>query len=160
MSQLLKIGLIVALAARVAPALAGFTSPTLLLSTATATSAGGGHAVAFTGSFDFPNTVQPGYPLHLVVSQGTRFVRYPILGPAVAGTSTVLADGLLVDTELPALLAAGAPAPATVRVLTVTATDLRVILPPGFGSGPTRAVLFTILPDGPVVSNPIDFVVP
>src|SRR5262245_9732323 len=85
-------------------AFAGFTSPTLLLSTATGTVANGGRMVALTGTFDFPDTVQPGYPLNLVVSQGTRFVRYPILGQPVSGTSGTLSDGLLADAELGTLL--------------------------------------------------------
>lgn len=148
------------LATSVAPALAGFTSPTLLLSAATGTVVGGGRSVALTGSFDFPNTVQPGYPLNLVVSQGARFVRYPILGTAVGGTSSTLSDGVLSAGELETLLLAGSPSAAPVRVLALTATDIRVALPAGFASGPTRAVLFTILPDGPVISNPIDFTLP
>src|SRR5215813_7887408 len=92
-------------------AFAGFTSPTLLLSTATGTVANGGRMVALAGSFDFPDTVQPGYPLNLVVSQGTRFVRYPILGQPVSGTSATLSDGLLTDAELSVLLGDGVPAP-------------------------------------------------
>jgi len=141
-------------------AFAGFTSPTLLLSAATGTVANGGRTVALTGTFDFPNTVQPGYPLNLVVSQGTRFVRYPILGQPVSGTSAALSDGLLTDAELGAFLRDGAAAAPAVRVLALTATDLRVTLPATFGSGATRAVLFTILPDGSVISNPIDFTLP
>src|SRR5262245_31452421 len=141
-------------------AFAGFTTPTLLPSTATGTTTDGGRMVTLTGSFDFPNTVQPGYPLNLVVSQGTSFVRYPILGPAVTGTSVALADGFLTAAELDGLLADGTAATPRVRVLTVTASDIRVALPATLGPGPTRAVLFTILPDGSVISNPIDFVLP
>ena len=101
----------------------------------------------------------PGNVRRQVVSQGTRFVRYPILGQPVSGTSAALSDGLLTDAELGRLLGDGAPTPS-VRVLTLTATDIRVTLPTTFGSGPTRAVLFTILPDGSVISNPIDFTLP
>src|SRR5215510_11139918 len=89
-------------------AFAGFTSPTLLLSAATVRPPLATVPVALTGTFDFPNTVQPGYPLNLVVSQGTRFVRYPILGQPVSGTSAALSDGLLTDVELSAFLRDGA----------------------------------------------------
>lgn len=56
-------------------AVAGFTSPTLVLSSARGEAAGGGRAAALEGSFDFPNAVQVGYPLHVVVFQGATFAR-------------------------------------------------------------------------------------
>ena len=139
---------------------AGFTSPTLLLSTAMGAAAEGGRMAVVDGSFDFPNAVQQGYPLHLVVYQDTRFVRYPVVGGAVSGTSSTLADGLLVDAELDALQQAGTAAGGGVRILSLTPTQIRVALPQNFSAGATRAVLFTVLSDGAVISNPIDFTLP
>ena len=143
-----------------APVRAGATTPLLGLTSATASVAGGGRTVALEGTYDYPNAVQVGYPLQIVVFQGTRFVRYPIAAPAVTGTSDTLADGRLSADELDRLLAAGAPAPAAVRLVTATAGSLRLALPAEFTAGPASAVLFTILPEGTVLSNPMDFVLP
>lgn len=139
---------------------AGITSPTLLLSAASGIAAGGGRAVTVEGAFDFPNAVQVGYPLNLVVFQGTRFVRYPVVGGPVAGTSATLADGVLADTELTSLLQDGATVAGSTRIITLAPSQIRVALPSTFTAGATRAVLFTVLADGPVVSNPIDFTLP
>jgi hypothetical protein len=139
---------------------AGATSPTLVLGVAEGEALDGARAARFEGSFDFPNAIQVGYPLQLVIFQGTRFVRVPLVGSPRTGTSTALADDALSEAELPGLLAAGAPAEAGVRIVTVTDRDLRVTLPASFAAGPTRAILFAILPEHPVLSNPIDFVLP
>ena len=139
---------------------AGATSPTLVLSAAVATAAANARAVALEGSFDFHNAVQVGYPLEIVVFQGTRFARYPIAGSTVSGVSGALADGQLTEAEVPSLLGAGAPAAAGVRIVTMTGAGLRVTLPVEFVAGPARAVLFTVLAEGTVLSNPIDFVLP
>lgn len=139
---------------------AGATTPTLVLGVAEGDALDGARAARFEGSFDFPNAIQVGYPLQLVVFQGTRFVRVPVVGTPVTGTSAALADGALAEGELTGLLAAGAPAEAGVRIVTVTERDLRVTLPASFTTGATRAVLFAILPEHPVLSNPIDFVLP
>jgi hypothetical protein len=141
-------------------ACAGFTSPTLVLSAAQGEAATAGRAAAFEGSFDFPNAVQVGYPLNLVVFQGTTFVRYPAAGAPVTGTSTALGDGVLAESELAALLGNGGPVTASVRVVTMTPSAIRVTLPATFGAGLTTGVLFTILSDGSVLSNAIDFDLP
>ena len=144
-----------------APAVrAGSTSPLLVVSAASGSAAGGGRSAVFEGTFDFENVVEVGYPLQIVVFQGTRFVRYVVAGPVVTGTSAVFADGQLTDVELPALITVGTTADAGVRIVTVTATGALVTLPATFTAGTTTVVLFTILPDGTVVSNPVDFVLP
>lgn len=139
---------------------AGATSPTLVLGVAEGEALDGARAARFEGSFDFPNAIQVGYPLQLVVFQGTRFVRVPLVGTPRTGESPALADGTLAEGELTALLAAGAPTAAGVRIVTVTDRELRVTLPASFTAGPTRAILFAVLPEHPVLSNPIDFVLP
>jgi len=140
--------------------LAGATSPSLVLSAASGEAADGARAVSVEGSFDFPNALQVGYPLQLVFFQGTRFARYEVAGAAVAGQSTALADGSLDEGELVGFLGDGAPAPAGVRIVTLTMTEGRVTLPAEFTAGPATAVLFTILADGSVISNPLSFVLP
>jgi len=148
----------VALAA--APVGAGFTSPTLVLTSAVATLAPAGRSLAVTGEFDFPNAVQVGYPLSLVVFQGTQFVRYPAAGAPVAGTSALLADGVLAEGDVPAVAAAGAPASAPVRVISITVSGVRVVLPAAFAPGNATAVLIATIPEGAVLSNPVNLVLP
>jgi hypothetical protein len=139
---------------------AASTSPTLALSAAIGSGAGLAHGATVEGSFDFPNAVQPGYPLQLVVYQGTQFARFQVGGPVVTGASALLADGSLDQTELVAFLGQGAPAPAGVRIVTVTSSLIRVTLPSTFAPGSATAVLFTVLADGSVVSNALPFVLP
>jgi hypothetical protein len=139
----------------------GFTEPTLALAAASGVVAGEARAAVLEGSFDFPNAIQLGYPLQLAVFQGDRFARYPVSGGApVTGVSAALADGVLSQDELPAFVAAGSPAPPAVRILTIAPDRLRVALPPTFTAGPTTALLFTILQNASVLSNPIDFTLP
>ena len=151
---------ILALALAASTALAGFTGPTLTLSRATGASGDGARGARFEGSFDFPNAVQADYSLHLVVFQGTTFVRFPVTGGPVSGTSATLADGILDADETPALLAADTPAPAGIRIVQIAANGITVTLPPALGPGPTRALLVAVLADHPVFSNPIDFTLP
>lgn len=141
-----------------ATAWASATSPTLIVSGARAVRADGRHAVTIEGTFDFANAVQVGYPLQLVVFQGTRFVRYPAAGAPRTGDTPLLADGRLDAAELPAFLAAGEPATADVRVVTLTATSALVALPAEFAPGTATAQVFTVLPEEPVLSNPLALV--
>lgn len=150
------------LALAVAPLLAqaGFTSPTLVLSAAHGDAGPAGRGAAFEGEFDFPNAVEVGYPLNLVVFQGTTFARYPAAAPPVTGTSATLGDGVLAEGELDTLEAAGSPADTSVRIVSITPSTIRVTLPSTFTSGAASGVLYTILPDGSVVSNAVGFVLP
>ena len=158
----MRFGLLLALLVLVRPAaaLAGATSPALVLGAASGEGSPGGHTVLLEGAFEFDNALQVGYPLQAVVFQKTRFVRYPIAGPPVTGTSPTLNDGVLTDAELAAFLGDGAPTPAAIRIVTVAPSSLRVTLPAQFRSGAATALLFTILPEGSVLSNQIDFVLP
>jgi hypothetical protein len=159
-SRLRVVLALLALAVAGGRALAGFTSPTLVLSAAHGDVGAAGRAAAFEGSFDFPNAVQVGYPLNLVVFQGSTFARYPAAGVPVAGTSAALADGTLAEAEVAAFASQGSPAAPPVRVVTMTPSAIRVTLPASFTAGPATGVLFTILADGTVLSNAIDFVLP
>jgi hypothetical protein len=139
---------------------AGFTSPTLVLSAARGDAGPAGRGAAFEGDFDFPNAVEVGYPLNLVVFQGTTFARYPAAAPPVTGTSPTLGDGVLAEGEVDTLDAAGSAAAPSVRIVTMTPSTIRVTLPSSFTSGAASGVLYTILPDGNVVSNVVAFVLP
>jgi hypothetical protein len=139
---------------------AAATSPTLLLSRVAAQAVLGKRTLTFEGLFDFENALQVAYPLHLVVFQGSRFVRYPVVGGAVTGDSALLADGVLALGELPALLSQGTPAPNGVRLVTLTPSGGVVTLPDDLVAGDATAVLFTVLPEENVLSNPVTFVLP
>ena len=153
------VGLVLAAAAPAALRASG-TSPALVLSAATGSAAGSQRAVTLDGSLDFANAVQVAYPLSLVVFQGSRFVRYRLPGAVVAGTSPELADGNLTTDEIDAVDHEGSAAPAAVRIVTLVADRIRVALPADFVAGPTTAVVYAILPDSNVLSNPIDFTLP
>jgi hypothetical protein len=139
---------------------AGFTSPTLVLTSAVGNVAPAGRSLAVGGEFDFPNVVQVGYPLSLVVFQGSHFVRYPAAGTPVAGTSALLADGALAESEVAAFVASGTPVAPPVRVVSITAGGLRVVLPAAFAAGSATVVLVATIPEGAVLSNPVNVVLP
>jgi hypothetical protein len=138
----------------------GFTTPPLILSEASGAEAGGQHSVSLRGTFDFENAVQlTGYPISLIVFQGTTFARYPFTGAPVVGTSAVLADGILTEAEV-ASLGPGTPAPTGVHIIDLESDTIRVTLPPTFTAGSATAMVIAILVDGTVVSNPIVFSLP
>jgi len=139
---------------------AAATSPTLLLSRVQVDAVLGKRTLTFEGVFDFENALQVAYPLHLVVFQGSRFVRYPVVGAAVGGTSALVADGALTSGELATLLAHGTAAASGVRLVTLTPTGGVVTLPDDFDAGTATAILFTVLPEENVLSNPVTLVLP
>lgn len=158
--QWLLLGLVIGLAMSTSIARAGFTSPPLVLSEARVAEGGGQRAVFLRGTFDFENAVQLGYPISLLVFQGATFVRFPLSGTAVVGTSSLLADGDLLDTEVDAVLAAGSPAPAGVRIVGLEPETIRATLPLTFTGGSATAIVIAVLTDGTVLSNPITFTLP
>ena len=139
---------------------AAATTPTLVLTTAAPVAVGEARTVAFEGTFDFPNALEVGYPLALVVFQGTHFVRYPMTGPAHMGESSAAVSGRLDADDVPTLDLEGVEAPADVRIVTFVPDRLRVTLPATFTAGRATAVLYASVPHGAVVSNPIVFVLP
>ena len=145
---------------RGSPVRAGATTPTPVLAAASGAAAGSARTATLDGVFDYPNAVQSGTALQVVVFQGTRFVRYPLSGTPVTGDSSLLADGALDQAEIPAFLATGTSAPASVRFLTLTASQARVALPTSFATGPATAVVFGVFGAESVLSNPLTFVLP
>ncbi len=141
------------------PARAGFTTPTLVLTDASVIEVDGARTATFAAAFDFPNAVQTGYRVSLVVWQGTHFVRFPVSGSILEGTSSVLSDGALADTEVPTLFAAGS-AISNARILQVERDRISVSLPPGFAAGAASAILATMPSEGSAVSNTLGLVLP
>ena len=159
MSRLVPATLLLA-ALAAGDAFAGATTPRLALSAAAGSAAGAARSVVVEGNLDFGNALQVGYPIDLLVFQGATFARFPFAGAPIAGTSPELADGALAPTEIAALLAEGAAPPAGVRIVTLVPTSIRVTLPAAFTAGPATAIVFGILTDGTVLSNPITFTLP
>ncbi len=139
---------------------ASATSPTLVLSAGQAVQAEGRYTVTIEGTFDFANAVQVGYPLQIVLFQGTRFVRFPLGGTPLTGVAAVLADGRLNASELPALLAAGSPASSEVRLLALTAKTAVLAIPAEFARGAATVQTVALLAEHPVLSNPLALVLP
>jgi hypothetical protein len=141
---------------------AGATSPTLVVSSATAAAVNGVRSVALEGMFDFDNAVQTGYALQFLVFQGTTFVRFPVADPPRTGTSPLVADGDVTEGDFASLAGAGQAAPAETRIVSLTSRSARLVLPPSFTAGPATVMIATILPndDDAVLSNPLPFVLP
>lgn len=153
-------GAVLALAFHAPGARAGFTSPPLVLSSASGAEGAGQRAIALRGTFDFENAIQLGYPISLLVFQGETFVRFPLAAAPIAGSSSTLADGVLAEAEIDALLATGSPAPAGVRIVDLEPETIHATLPLTFTTGPATAIIIAVLTDGSVLSNPITFTLP
>ncbi len=136
------------------PAGAGSTDPTLAIGQVVARPAGPGSVLEVTGIFGFDDVLQVSYPLNLVVSQGTRFVRFEVGAVPQSGTFSGLSDGLD-TTEIAALEAAGQDEPQA-EILWLAPNRLLVALPPSILDGTVTAVLYVELPgEGSFVSNAV-----
>ena len=151
---------------------AGFTSPKFAILGVTSLVADGARSVTILagdlavrmGDFDFPNTVQGGTTLHVVLWQGTSFVRYPLHAAPMSGTSTTLADDAVADVEVATLLGEGGPAPSGTQIISLSATSLTVTLPASFTAGSCHAQLVTLFNEAGgangIVSNVVPFTLP
>ena len=139
---------------------AGATSPTLVLATGRPVGAAPPYGVRLTGTFDFENVLQLEVPIELVVFQGSRFVRFPLGGDPLEGTTAAVADGILSQSDLPALDAASSPVGDGARVTALGPTAVGVALPSVFGPGPVTAIVVARLVEETVFSNPIQVVLP
>jgi len=135
------------------------TDPTLALTGAEAASGDGPVLVRLQGSLQFDDLLQFDFPAGVVVYQGTRFARVPVVGPVVSGSSSLLAGGLA-PSELFGLLDLGASAAAPARLVTLTPTTISFVLPPGFDPGTATAVLYAVLEGDAFLSNPITVTLP
>lgn len=134
------------------PARAGSTDPVLVIGQVTASGGAPARIVDLLGSWGFDDVLQIDYPLNVVVSQGTSFVRYPVGDIAVSGTFAGLADGLSA-AEIGALEGIGSPA-SDAQILRLAQHEMTLALPGSFSSGEVRIVLYTTLPgEGTFLSN-------
>lgn len=118
------------------------------------------HLLTATGAFNFDDLVQVPFPAAgLLVVQGARFARYDVDGTVREGTTPSVADG--VDpAELEALLALGASAAPPARLVRLAASEVTVVLPPGFEPGAASVALFALHENESFVSNAIAVVLP
>lgn len=141
------------------PARGAGTDPTLALTSGEAIAGGSATMVRLRGSLAFDDQLQFAFPAGVIIYQGTNFVHVPVNGSAMSGVAGFLADGL-VDTEVQTLIALGAPAAAPARLVSLQPSEVRVVLPAGFGSGPATAVVYAVLEGDGFLSNPIAVTLP
>jgi hypothetical protein len=120
----LLIGLVVLIAS---VAHAGSSEPKLAIAEATASSDTGVVSVEILGNFDYDNAVRLGYPLSVLVTQGTSMAR--MLFDGRVGTGDAWTD-LSPPAETP-----GAPG-----VIAIGPERLTVVLPSSFTPGGTAAL--------------------
>ena len=134
------------------PALAGSTDPVLVIGQAIGGGGSPTRVVDLLGAWGFEDVLQIEYPLNIVVSQGTSFVRYPVGDVPVAGTFAGLADGLTAG-EIAALESAGSPT-ADAVILRLALHEMSIALPDTFAPGSVEIVLYTSVPgEGTFLSN-------
>lgn len=131
---------------------AGSTDPVLVIGEAHASGGSPARLVDLLGSWGFDDALQLDYPLSIVVSQGSTFVRYAFGEAPVSGTFAGLADGLSIS-EIPALEATGSPA-AGAAMSRLSLHEMTLAVPPVFAAGNLDVVLYVSLPgEGTFLSN-------
>ena len=131
---------------------AGSTNPVLVIGHATASGGSPARIVDLLGSWGFEDVMQIDYPLNVVVSQGSTFVRYPVGGTPVSGTFAAIADGLVAG-EIPALEATGSTAP-TASITRLALHEMTLALPAAFSAGDLDVVVYVEIPvEGTFLSN-------
>lgn len=136
----------------VTTARAGSTDPVLVIGQATASGGSPSRVIELLGAWGFDDVLQIDYPLNIVVSQGTSFVRYPVGDVAVAGTFAGLADGLSLG-ELTALESTGSPT-TDALLIRLALHEMTLGIPATFAPGSVQVVLYTTLPgEGSFLSN-------
>lgn len=159
---ILRIPIIAAAAALWVAALApaargGSTDPMLVIGQATAAGGSPARIVNLLGAWGFDDALQIDYPLSIVVSQGTSFVRYPVGGSPESGTYSGLADGLSI-AEIPALESAGGLA-SSASIQRLARHEMTLALPATFASGAVTVVLYVSIPgEGTFLSNTVETV--
>ena len=155
--------LIVLLAGAVAfagGAAASGSAPTLALTGADAfVTQAGGRAVVATGSFNFDDRLQFGFPVGVLIVQGDRFARYDVTGQIVSASSPLVADGV-VATDIPALLAIATAAAPPAALVQIRPDRITVALPPELGPGPAVVMLYASKDSESFVSNAVSVELP
>ena len=151
---------VLTLAALPLAARASGTRPVLFASATDAfASASGVRSVTVTGEYSFDDRLQFGFPVGVIVYQGTRFAVFDASGAATAGTSAAVADGVD-DKDVADVLAAGTPAAAPAGLLQLRPDSMTVTLPPGFTAGAASVVLYAQQDDKSFASNVLSVVLP
>lgn len=119
----------------------------------------GARAVVATGSFNFDDRLQFGFPVGVIVVQGDRFARYDVSGAIVSASSPLVADGV-VATEIPDLLAIAGSAPAPAALVQIRPDRITVALPPDFVPGAAVVLLYAYKESEAFVSNVIALELP
>ena len=136
------------------PCRAGSTDPELAVGEVTAIPAGDTAVLQVSGTWAFDDILQVDFPLNLVVSQGTTFVRYQVGQPARSGNLPGLADGFQVG-EIGALEAQGVEDPGA-RFVLLSAHRIVVVLPPSISDGPLTVTGYVVVPGADaVLSNSV-----
>jgi hypothetical protein len=131
---------------------AGSTDPVLVIGQASASGGSPSRVVDLLGSWGFDDALQIDYPLSIVVSQGSSFVRYRFGEQAVSGTFAGLADGLSLG-EIAALESAGSP-DAGASITRLALHEMTLSLPAIFAPGDLSVVAYVTLPgEGTFLSN-------
>lgn len=155
----LALGLTIGVAAR--DARAGGSSPVLALTSAdVATAPSGPVALHAEGAFSFDDVVEDVFGLSLVVTHGTRWVRYEQDGTVREGDSASVADGLVLSEVATFLAAPGAAAASPARLDGITRAGVTVVLPAGFPSGDATVVLAAVFDGDSFLSNALVVSVP
>lgn len=143
-----------------APSGAGGSAPALSIASATSVAAANGaRTLVVSGSFNFDDLVQFAFPAGVIVTQGSRFVRYDVSGAIVEGTSSLVADGVA-DTEVPSLVAARGAAVAPASIVQLRQQRFMVVLPADFDAGLCSVILYAVLESDPFVSNTVQVNLP
>lgn len=136
---------------------AGSTDPVLVIGQATTSGGTPARLLDLLGAWGFEDVVQIDYPLNVIVSQGSSFVRYPVGDAPVSGTFAGLADGLT-TAEIASLEATGSTA-SNASIVHLDLHEMTLGLPPTFTAGPVDVVLYTTLPgEGTFLSNTVEAV--
>ena len=151
-------GVIALLAPRVGRAVG--TDPTLALTSVEAFASDTGKvSLVIDGTFSFDDLVQFSFPLGVIVSRGSSFVRYGLSGDIAAGTSAAVTNGVAAS-EIAALLVAGGPADAPATLVRLQDDRLTIALPASFGAGSASVIIYAVLEGDSFVSNTLTVTVP
>lgn len=143
-----------------AAALASGSAPVLTLSGGDAfVASDGARGVVATGSFNFEDRLQFGFPIGLMLVQGDRVVRYDVAGTITSTASPLVADGVVVG-EIPALLTLTGPAAPPAAVIQVRPDRIVVALPPEIGAGPAVVFLYAEKESESFMSNVVTLELP
>lgn len=142
------------------PGAAVGTSPTLALTSVQAfASTDGKVTISAAGAFGLDDLVQFTFPVGIIISRGSSFVRYDFAGQLREGSDAVVANG--VDAaDIPHLLTVGTSAVAPARLVELRPDRVSVALPADFGSGPADVVVYSVWESAGYVSNSLTVTIP